>query len=477
VLIDANKLGLKIKTLRDELKLTQKELAEKLNLSFQAISKWENGDSYPDISQLVALAELFNVSIDSLILASDSSRSSVKSVYAFYETIDLPSIALSILNFNAYNGETRIEMSIVNKTKHNLPCRKNSFVLLGMNHDTLHPKRQYNVVYNQSKDDDDSFDVGLKHEITPIIPPNTSIIAVLYFDAPHDDGGCLLYPNVVSGMDSLSFALPHLIINGIDPLNRTDMIDKITPKNIPLYIEYLTFKKENALLMLLLSKQNIMIDQQFIEKHRLQFQPEDGWYMDKLLTPDAIEFLVKNEVFPNFTFLFLPSVNDDYKRKVFKLHYNDFESRCIDHRERSLTYVQETLPFMDLDIQQFLTKMWLKYGNKLISWGIHCFDDSMFAEMKEYLLRLDISKLTDLYNSSLNPRRISELIVEKANGLPLNQIVNLISRFGNNISNEFRVELFHKHHFETIESMSIMKPYLDRPSYETYIAEEISKRM
>ena len=47
--------------------ISQEELAEKLNVSRQTISKWETGESLPDIEKTKILAELFNVSIDDLV--------------------------------------------------------------------------------------------------------------------------------------------------------------------------------------------------------------------------------------------------------------------------------------------------------------------------------------------------------------------------------------------------------------------------
>ena len=52
---------------RKALGLTQKALTEKLNISFQAVSKWENGTSYPDVTILPELAATLKVSIDSLL--------------------------------------------------------------------------------------------------------------------------------------------------------------------------------------------------------------------------------------------------------------------------------------------------------------------------------------------------------------------------------------------------------------------------
>ena len=58
------KLQLQIRALRKEKKVTQKELAEALHVSFQTISKWENGISMPDISYLPALAMYFQVDVE-----------------------------------------------------------------------------------------------------------------------------------------------------------------------------------------------------------------------------------------------------------------------------------------------------------------------------------------------------------------------------------------------------------------------------
>ena len=60
------KLGEIITHLRKEKGMTQEDLAKELNITYQAVSKWENGISSPDISNIMALAQLFGVSIDTL---------------------------------------------------------------------------------------------------------------------------------------------------------------------------------------------------------------------------------------------------------------------------------------------------------------------------------------------------------------------------------------------------------------------------
>lgn len=54
--------------LRKEQKLSQEELAQKLFLTRQSISKWETGDSVPDMDNLVQLAKILNVDLDELVL-------------------------------------------------------------------------------------------------------------------------------------------------------------------------------------------------------------------------------------------------------------------------------------------------------------------------------------------------------------------------------------------------------------------------
>lgn len=61
----------RIKELRLDQKLTQKELAKKLNTSNSSVCDWEKGRSQPDLQTLVNIATLFDVSTDYLLGLSD----------------------------------------------------------------------------------------------------------------------------------------------------------------------------------------------------------------------------------------------------------------------------------------------------------------------------------------------------------------------------------------------------------------------
>lgn len=67
-------LGEKLKEYRKGRKISQEDLAEKLNVSRQAITKWETGAGVPDIENIVAIAKLMGVSVDELISGEKDNR-------------------------------------------------------------------------------------------------------------------------------------------------------------------------------------------------------------------------------------------------------------------------------------------------------------------------------------------------------------------------------------------------------------------
>ena len=75
-----NQLGTNIAMYRKEYGLTQAQLAEKLNFSDKAVSKWERGESMPDVLTLVQIARLFSVSVDDLLRDPDALPEHVGSV-------------------------------------------------------------------------------------------------------------------------------------------------------------------------------------------------------------------------------------------------------------------------------------------------------------------------------------------------------------------------------------------------------------
>ncbi len=66
-MFDMKNVGFKISELRKQQNMTQMELADRMGISFQAVSNWERGSSMPDISKLPELAQIFHVTIDEIL--------------------------------------------------------------------------------------------------------------------------------------------------------------------------------------------------------------------------------------------------------------------------------------------------------------------------------------------------------------------------------------------------------------------------
>lgn len=77
----------KLQVLRKSNGMTQEELAEKLQVSRQAVTKWETGLAYPDIFNLIQVSELFHITIDYLVKESECSKLLVKSEMDDYDKL------------------------------------------------------------------------------------------------------------------------------------------------------------------------------------------------------------------------------------------------------------------------------------------------------------------------------------------------------------------------------------------------------
>ncbi len=70
-MFNTTSFGVYLSRLRKRADMTQSELADRIGVTRQAVSKYERGESFPDISVLVPLADIFSVTLDDLIAAGD----------------------------------------------------------------------------------------------------------------------------------------------------------------------------------------------------------------------------------------------------------------------------------------------------------------------------------------------------------------------------------------------------------------------
>lgn len=81
-------VGKNIKSFREQKNITQTELAEKLNVTRQAVSNWENEKTEPDIETLHKIASVLEVSVEELIYGRKQEVKVIKKVYHNYNTTE-----------------------------------------------------------------------------------------------------------------------------------------------------------------------------------------------------------------------------------------------------------------------------------------------------------------------------------------------------------------------------------------------------
>ncbi len=92
--------GENIKRLRKEKELTQETLADFFGVSFQAVSKWERGETYPDITMLPVISSFFNVSVDELLGINKSrEEEQINEYLKLYDEMKLKDLTLTYNKF------------------------------------------------------------------------------------------------------------------------------------------------------------------------------------------------------------------------------------------------------------------------------------------------------------------------------------------------------------------------------------------
>ena len=105
--MNQEKIGSFIKKIRKDNNLTQKELADKLGVTYQAVSKWENGLNIPDIGIIKEISKLYNIDINEML---DGERKKKKNIFILITVIlvILFGISISIIIKNIHNDDIKL---------------------------------------------------------------------------------------------------------------------------------------------------------------------------------------------------------------------------------------------------------------------------------------------------------------------------------------------------------------------------------
>lgn len=108
----------KVRKLRIQNNLSQEELSEKLNVSRQTISKWEAGNTFPEIEKLISMSDFFQVSIDYLLIdnimnvnfSEDLDRMVIQFLGSSYEMADISRQLVDIIEDGIIDDKEKIQM-------------------------------------------------------------------------------------------------------------------------------------------------------------------------------------------------------------------------------------------------------------------------------------------------------------------------------------------------------------------------------
>ena len=108
-----------IRKYRDTLGLSQEELAEKIFVTRQSVSNWENGKTYPDLQSLLRLSDLFGLSLDELIkgdietMKEEINKTEIEKMNRWGGLLSLLMLALVILPVPLMLNQERIGLPVI----------------------------------------------------------------------------------------------------------------------------------------------------------------------------------------------------------------------------------------------------------------------------------------------------------------------------------------------------------------------------
>ena len=135
--------GDNLNKLRKTKGLTQEEFAKAMGVSFQAVSKWERGETYPDIELLPAIANYFNTSIDSLLI--QNSKDNIIREATIEDCISICKICKNDLGYNCENELVKYRLEHLDKNREVVFVAENDGVVVGFVH-----AETYNTLYFSS---------------------------------------------------------------------------------------------------------------------------------------------------------------------------------------------------------------------------------------------------------------------------------------------------------------------------------------
>lgn len=178
--MDQEKIGKLIKEIRKSHNLTQADLAEKYGVTYQAVSKWENGKNIPDVSLLKQMSKDFNVDIEDFLEGRVSKKVKNNKTRIIILLVAIILILISLIIYNNYRHSQNFEFKTLTSSCSNFKIsgsiayndKKSSIYISNINYcggeDNTEYKKIECLLYEQSNNSEIKIATSSYKEKTPI---------------------------------------------------------------------------------------------------------------------------------------------------------------------------------------------------------------------------------------------------------------------------------------------------------------------
>ncbi len=445
----AEQVGQTIKEQRTRMKLTQEQLAARLQISSQAVSKWEKGESYPDIQQIGSLCDVFGVSMD--FLMNDTIHvQEQKKEYRVFEKIELDTCKVEISDIST-EPNFNIQLTILNNTGVEVILKPEFFLLLDINGNMIEPEKR-----NVSNYDDAVLATLLLHKIPSFIPPRSQIQVTLTFS--RIDGKSQLWiniPNLLSGTYYVIHTNAHKIYQTYETnirMSRDELVD---------FYNFRFFKGRD----LKLGDNIPKISKEIIDE--LIFDKTPIFYRDnqQLFDTDILQAVASVNDFVDWNFTIRYVQDPKVLRNIVKKNYKKIEEECAAGK-CGIIKVDSFQDYMDQEIVDFIILLRLRYAKNYSKWTLEYINDKNIEKLKNDIVRLDYIKNTELFETKLSNKEVNQIIREShIIGLSEHSILKLKTHFKDQIEQETMDFLLSKLPIENIERLTKFKQYMSNKAW------------
>lgn len=459
----AEQVGAIIKEVRTKAHLTQEQLAAKIQISSQAVSKWEKGESYPDIQQLGSLCDLFGISLDYLMNDSNGKKQK-KTSFRVFEIIENENCKIEIMDV-IINSDYNIELSILNKTETEMTLKHNYFLLLDTQGKSIEPKKK-----NIRNYDDNLAATELFHIIPSFVPPTSSVQVSLFYEKVIEEGHLWInIPDFLVGTHYSLLSHSHM------PHRLRFQISKFTKQEIVDFYNFY-FKKEDFVNEIQ-DFPKITLD--IIDE--LTFPKNSTFYKDHqaLFADEVLEKVAANDEYVDWNFTTRYVKNPLVLREIVKKNYKKIEDDVAVGRGGILKS-DSIQDFMDQEIVEFIIKLRAKYIKDYRKWTLEYIDDHNIDKFRAEIKMLKYITNAQLFDSKVSKSVVNQIIRESdISDIHEHQALKMEEFYKDLIEQETMDFLLSHLSIDNIETLTRFKSYMTNNAWlskkEEYFAKEQEK--